>query len=833
LGAYTRNTHPSGGVFATEFTGGDELILEYAESEISDEKPHIHIDNIGYGYNASALNTFSDISTRKTSGSCMVNINCEEGDAWQNEKKSVCYTIQRVGSMSYMCTGSLMNNTAEDFKPLILTARHCAYNPEASTVADSTDMEQALFYFHREREGCDDNTLSVIAKTLVGCKLLVKTGMEGGSDGMLLLLKDEIPESYDVFYSGWYRGDTPASSGAGIHHPGGDYMKISTYGTPAQTSTFMSSEFTGYKNAHWNVTFQETANGFGVTEGGSSGSPLYNENKLVVGTLTGGSSSCDYPKGLNIYGKMNHHWNKFQADSAHMDIWLDPLNSGAEQLAGRFRRVFKPAPSNLKAVNYGQSIVLNWNAPRGTERPESYKVYRYNQKIGETTALTFIDEEPLVGSLYYSVSAVYQEGEESPFVSTTISYVKFKAPADLKAERIDATENVKLSWNAPVYDQTIYWGTLQAKYIVGFEKNDPFYYGQKWSREEIAPLDGKFIKEVRFIPREESTYGIYISQGDYVYRQDIEQSLLRYDNFNTIVLNQPFVIDGSRSLIISVYTSNEGDGYPAICDDGPVDDGKGNLFSFDGENWGKYYDENEPDEYDFNFILSALVSSESGASSQDSGNGDGKVVLNYGSGVPENSSGTVRSSNIPENGAAVSGNHSKRVAAFPGYVKLQRAEAFVNDEHMSLRSSVPAAFPEVTRYRLYRNGSVHRDNISPEETTRMEKAPLNADYKYALSAFYGDIESDKSNNANVTVGVETVNDATDIFPTMFSSHVLLKGYSSVARLDAVSVSGKICLAVNRPDEIIDTSSLSPGLYFFRIYDTDNRILKVVRAVKIP
>ena len=58
------------------------------------------------------------------------------------------------------------------------------------------------------------------------------------------------------------------------------------------------------KNAHWNATFDATLNGHGVTEGGSSGSPLFNSKGLIIGTLSGGSSSCELPEGLNLYGKL-------------------------------------------------------------------------------------------------------------------------------------------------------------------------------------------------------------------------------------------------------------------------------------------------------------------------------------------------------------------------------------------------------------------------------------------------------------------------------------------------------------------------------------------------
>ncbi|MDR2776385.1 MAG: T9SS type A sorting domain-containing protein [Tannerella sp.] len=809
LGAYTEKTHSSGGLFVNEFIGGDELILEYVESEISSEKPRIHIDNIGYGYNTSALETFCGITTRAVSGSCMVNINCEEGDAWQNEKKGICHMVQRIGKASYICTGSLVNNTAEDFRPLILTARHCASYCEKEgskcieVVADSLNMQQWVFYFHMEREGCSNSSLTAGHKTMTGCKLLVNTGKNGGSDGMLLHLNDMIPEEYDVFYNGWDINDTPASSGVGIHHPSGDYMKISTYETPAKKTTFMSEEFTGYENACWNVTFQQTANGRGVTEGGSSGSPQYNENKLIVGTLTGGNSTCNFLSGLNIYGKMSYHWDKFKKDSAHMDIWLDPLGTGVKILAGRSRKIFKPAPVNIKAVNQGQSILLTWEPPQSAEPRLHYNVYRNNQKIGEVLPVSFIDRNPTVGSLVYSVSAVYEDDEESTFSSTTISYVKFKAPADLKIERIGATNKVKLSWNAPVYEQTIYWGTMYPTYRVGFENNSPFYYGQKWSSEEIAPLNGEYIEAVQFFPWENNTYEIYISQGEYSYRQNIEPSLLIYKNMTTVTLNEPFPIDGSKSLIVSVYSA--GGDYPAICDDGPAVDGKGNIYSPDGEHWEKFYDEGSPDEFNFNFIVSAVVSSERRATQNDNGN-DKDFVLK-------------RNAKVSEHLAA-------------GIVKL-RIDVLPFDENpVSLRSSMPAVFPEISQYRIYCNKSVHR-TVDAAVTEQIEQVLTGSEYRFAVSAFYGNIESEKSEEKMIYVGVENVeDDVATVYPTVFSGFVTLRGHSSVTRVDVISVSGKVCLAVDNPVGTIDTSSLSPGLYFFRIYGSNNQILNIVRAIKV-
>lgn len=801
LGAYTHRTHPSGGLFATEFIGGDEVVLEYVASETSDEKPRICIREIGYGYNTAALRHFCGITTRATSGSCMVNVNCEEGAAWQNEKKSVCYMVQKIGSgKNFICTGSLMNNTAEDFKPFVLTARHCALG-ENGEIASSADMEQWLFYFHREREECSNSSLSAVSKTMIGCEMLVNTGTEAGSDGMLLLLKQEVPEAYDVFYNGWDHRDNAASSGVSLHHPSGDYMKISTYATTPNNYTFQSTEFTGDRNAHWNVIFKKTANGHGVTEGGSSGSPLYNENKLVVGTLTGGNSSCSAPSGYNIYGKMSYHWNQYEADSStRLDVWLDPLRKGVNTFQGRFRKVFKPAPTNLDVANLGGSVSLTWKAPARSETPAWYNVYRNNTKIGETVSLSFVDEEPEDGSITYAVSAVYADGEESPFTMATLSYVTYKSPSDLKAEREYLATQVKLSWTLPTYEQTIFWGTLEVAYSVGFEDDTPFYFGQKWLADEIAPFHKKTIKAVQFMPMESHTYEIYISQGARTYAQKIKTSTLKFFEMNTILLDESFVIDGTKSLIVSIYASEVGSGryYPAVSDDGPAVSGKGNVFSWDGENW-QAYNEKDPEKYNYNFIMTAIVTSESGT-------------------LPaENTSGRNVSARSLEIQSLRHDIHSRAAAISP-----------VNQEIVQ-RNSVPAAFPEITKFRIYRSSSVYKD-VDGSTTMYLDNTPLNS-HNYEVSAFYGAIESEKSNKASISiVGNDDLTHSIYLYPTRFSDFVSLEGHTFVSRVEIISVSGKCCMTLDYPGQTIQTSSLSPGLYFFRIYGKDNS-QTVIKAIK--
>lgn len=377
LGAYTGRTNPPTKEYATQFVAGDDLILEYATAP-SGEMPRLRISGVGYGYNhLSVVSSHTNLreGEEEWSGPCMVNINCEEGANWQNQKKGVCHTIQRIGEFTYICSGSLVNNTAKDKKPYILTAYHCAQNMGENLVATDEDLNQWMFVFNWEHTGCSNESEVAEAKVMTGCSRKALSPIKDGSDGLLLLLNQQIPSDYDVFYNGWDRTNKISLSGVGIHHPGGDYKKISTYGNyPIMTATWINknSGLSGTINAHWDATFDKTPNGHSVTEGGSSGSPLFNQDGLIIGTLSGGGSTCEYPEGLNLYGKLSFHWDKYGTeDSSRMDIWLDPLHTGATHLAGmtdegKTISILK-APDGLTAKKISEGILLEWGAPIYTQ----------------------------------------------------------------------------------------------------------------------------------------------------------------------------------------------------------------------------------------------------------------------------------------------------------------------------------------------------------------------------------------------------------------------------------------------------------------------------------
>ena len=321
IGAFTASNNSKSGLFSTELIEGDAINIEYFQPNFTKDSVKIEISEINYAYRG-----VSFINKWKygfgSSGNCEVNVNCSEGDNWQQVKAGVVRINVKVGGSSKWCTGSVVNNTLQDFKPYLLSADHC------ESGASVSDINQWVFYFNYEAPSCinPSNEGNLASKSMTGAVKISDGGNGGnsGSDFLLLLLNQEIPQDYNPYFLGWDRTEDSSLSGVTIHHPAGDIKKISTYTTPLATSYWVDFSLL----SHWRVQWQATSNGYGVTEGGSSGAPVFNSDKRVVGTLTGGDSDCNNLIASDYYGKFSWHWDKNGGSSIeHLKEWLDPIGS--------------------------------------------------------------------------------------------------------------------------------------------------------------------------------------------------------------------------------------------------------------------------------------------------------------------------------------------------------------------------------------------------------------------------------------------------------------------------------------------------------------------------
>lgn len=325
IGAFTRQNNQPHGLLSVQIMPYEELVIEYHESYSNIKKENdfiiqeiIHITN-------KPDKSVDDAEHASSSGDCNVNINCPEGISWNKQKRGVARIILRSGNTWYYCSGSLVNNTNQDQTPYFLTANHCGTN------ATEEDYLVWQFYFDYEYLTCGNSGLLDESKMIEGSTLISKGALQEGTDFKLLLLEDEIPETWLPYFNGWNLSRRLSDSGVTIHHPSGDAKKISVYQEPTLSETFTG----GLEQGFWKVNWSETESGYGVTEGGSSGAPLFDDKGLIIGTLTGGGASCSNPQLADYYGKFYYHW---QANGTQPEMrlkpWLDPLETDTSQLYG-------------------------------------------------------------------------------------------------------------------------------------------------------------------------------------------------------------------------------------------------------------------------------------------------------------------------------------------------------------------------------------------------------------------------------------------------------------------------------------------------------------------
>jgi hypothetical protein len=328
-GPYTSEENSAHGIFQTAEVFGDEAILEYYEPATVIGRPSLDIR--GFGHFFRFIHDMRE-ELRGGSEACQVDVNCVEGSNWVPERQSVVRLSIPAGNGVGLCTGTLVNNTNKDCKNYILTAYHCTIDSDAS------DLLGVAARFNFQRANCGSG-LAPSTQQRVGTFQRANSNDGGGSSGSdfsLLELEDAIPSNYVPFYAGWdASGTTPPSAGGFravcIHHPSGDVKKIST------TNSVASGTWFGAPNAHWRVEWMQTVTNWGVTEGGSSGSAIFDVNRRIVGTLTGGGSFCNQPTADDYYGKMDRHWTgNPNAANQKLKVWLDPGNTGALTLNGSF-----------------------------------------------------------------------------------------------------------------------------------------------------------------------------------------------------------------------------------------------------------------------------------------------------------------------------------------------------------------------------------------------------------------------------------------------------------------------------------------------------------------
>ena len=329
IGAFTELNNQEDFEFATTLVRGEELMIEYFEPENVPFPGELSLYRITHGYR----DAYDFAKSLGSSGSCNNNVACPEAAGWENEIRSVCML---VSGGSGFCSGALVNNTNNNGTPYILTANHCYSSPGSW-----------VFWFNWQSPTCTNPSSSPAYNSISGATLIARNA---DSDFCLVQMSSTPPTSYNVYYSGWNRENIASTSSVGIHHPSGDIKKISFDYNPNTSSDYEPATYLA--DSHWKITQWDD----GTTEGGSSGSPLFDQNHRIKGQLHGGWASCTSLT-ADFYGKFSMSWDRGTTTATRLKDWLDPTNISGLTLNGYDPNVTTDPPvANFSASNTNPAV---------------------------------------------------------------------------------------------------------------------------------------------------------------------------------------------------------------------------------------------------------------------------------------------------------------------------------------------------------------------------------------------------------------------------------------------------------------------------------------------
>ncbi|MEM6396870.1 MAG: proprotein convertase P-domain-containing protein [Bacteroidota bacterium] len=305
----------------TQVIETDDLVIEVILPAAQRENLRLRLNKVNHdflGFSASA------------SGSCNLDVVCSAADGWgivdgyRDIIRSVA-VYSRGGAT--LCTGFLVNNTANDCTPFFMTADHCGMN--------ASNAPSLVTYWNFANSVCRQPNTPASGGPGDGQLNDFNTGStllasHSPTDMTLLLLDDDVSPTADAFFAGWSRElPIPEDTIIAIHHPATDEKRISfSFQQPYRVngvSTTPNANGTHLTIPDWDI---------GTTEPGSSGSPIYDRFKRVRGQLHGGAAACGN-NAFDSYGYFGMSWEGGGTPASRLRDHLDPMGTNPLFIDGR------------------------------------------------------------------------------------------------------------------------------------------------------------------------------------------------------------------------------------------------------------------------------------------------------------------------------------------------------------------------------------------------------------------------------------------------------------------------------------------------------------------
>jgi hypothetical protein len=345
--SYTAYNINDSGILSSPILKTDEIILEYNSTNFN-EIGHIEIASVSHFFPKEESSSSKLI---QRSSNCLWDVNCSQYNEYCNQIRSTVWIMKGKGGI---CSGALINNPKNDGTHYILTAQHCIdyfepignFNilyvfPVVGAVLDfffdvqvevpipidrdrdpDFDIQELRIVYNYQNPICKNDDLNNY-----GIDKMVSTGVDwvkfsGYFDGFSNLSNDiaiikmnRKPElQWNVYYAGWTTETNRDNFGSdevkSISHPGSRDKKFAI-GNLIPTAV----------PPMWTVVWNK-----GIPLGGSSGSPLFNVDKKIIGPYSGGLVRCggfssdfilppirpfiNYVNNTSFYGKLGM-WKDF------------------------------------------------------------------------------------------------------------------------------------------------------------------------------------------------------------------------------------------------------------------------------------------------------------------------------------------------------------------------------------------------------------------------------------------------------------------------------------------------------------------------------------------
>ncbi|MBL8226920.1 MAG: hypothetical protein JNL98_00520 [Bryobacterales bacterium] len=347
------------GDFWSDVVLNENIVVEYEPSAPMGpvDDPPFQIREISH-LTSEGLPRLADSKSpaRSAAAPCHVDVTCHPD--WAETSKAVALILYEADRRTFSCSGTLLNTRTESRVPYFLTAQHCIDNEAAARTVN------AFWQYQSSRcNGAPPDRRSV-PRTL-GARYLAGLPFQSG-DATLIQLTS-VPDG--VNFSGW--DPSPLAAGVsvtGIHHPAGDYKRIS-FGSSMRPVPFAGKDLDTFVAAFWN--------GGGLTEGGSSGSGLFRENLMLVGILSHGPKAdtpaefCSIVPFADNYGRFSTFFpviREFLEGRTAAPPPATNLPAGGALVSGQARSITIPPVTSARLLNGTNGFTIN--VPAGATRLE-------------------------------------------------------------------------------------------------------------------------------------------------------------------------------------------------------------------------------------------------------------------------------------------------------------------------------------------------------------------------------------------------------------------------------------------------------------------------------